>query len=217
MDVKIIPVSFGFVKAFLVKGERTIVVDAGLKGSVKKILKVMQANGIEPRDVSLLLVTHAHGDHTGGLRALKDATGAPVAVHESEAACLSEGKSAPVIVRSFLMKLLSGLTKRMKLEGVKPDVLIGGRLELAPYGVEGYAFPTPGHTAGSVTVVTADGCAIVGDMVRGGKAPVIPDIYLDMEALKASIALLEGMGIEKVYTSHGGVYPIGEVLKLGKP
>jgi len=216
LKIEIIPISFGFVKAFLVKGDKTIIVDAGLKGSTKKILRAMQANGIKPSDVSLLLVTHVHGDHMGGLKALKDMLGAPVAVHQCEAEYLAGGKSAPVVLHSSVMKLLSGIMKRQKLQGVQPDVLIGDRLILDDYGVEGFVFPTPGHTDGSVTLVTGTGDAIVGDMVGGGRSPAFPGVYKDLQMLKASIGLLKWINIRNVYTSHGGVYPIDEVLKLGK-
>lgn len=214
MDISIIPVSFGFVKAFLVKGDSTIIVDAGLKGSTAKILRVMEQNGIKPSDISLLLVTHVHGDHTGGLRALKEATGAPVAVHRSEAEYLAEGRSAPVVLHSRVMKLLSGFMRMQKLAGVKPDVLIGDRLELAEYGVAGYAFPTPGHTDGSVTLVTAGGDAIVGDTVGGGKSPAFPGVYQNLETLKGSIGLLKTANVKTVHTSHGRVYGLEDVLNL---
>jgi hydroxyacylglutathione hydrolase len=96
MKTEIIPVSLGFVKAFLVKGERTVVVDSGFnKRAPRKILRAMRANGIRPSDVSLLLVTHAHGDHTGGLAVLKELTGAPVAVHASETEFLEAGRNTP--------------------------------------------------------------------------------------------------------------------------
>lgn len=215
MTIQIIPVNLGFVKSFIVKGDRTIVVDAGLKGSLKRIRKAMETNGIKPGDVSLLLVTHAHGDHTGGLRELKDATGAPVAVHALESKYLAEGKSAPVSMRSPMMKLLSVFLRGQKLDSVQPDVAFDGTLDLKPYCVDGYVFATPGHTAGSVTLVTAGGEAIIGDMAGGAVKPALPGVYDDLAQMKASIAGLAGHAIMKVYTSHGGVYPVHDILALG--
>lgn len=215
MEIKIIPVKLGFVKAFLVKGEKTIIVDAGMKDSLRKIQAAMQANGIKPSDVSLLLLTHSHMDHAGGLAALRDLTGAPVAVHAAEASYLREGRSAPAVLHRKLMKILFGLFRDHAGTGVNPDVLIENRLDLNPYGIDGYVFPTPGHTAGSLTLVTAAGEAITGDLVGGGKlGPAIPGIYSDLGVMKASIAGLAGHPVMKVYTSHAGVYSIGDVLKL---
>jgi hydroxyacylglutathione hydrolase len=216
MDIKIIPVHLGFVKAFLVKGEKTIVVDAGMKGSLKRIRRAMQANGIKPADVSLLVVSHAHADHTGGLRGLKDLTSAPVAVHPSEARYLEKGESAPAVLHSRLMKMMSGFMKGIKIASVQPDILIDGSFDLKPFGVDGYVFPTPGHTGGSLTLVAAGGDAVTGDMVGGGAMPAIPAVYANLETLKNSIAGLASHPIKRVYTSHAGIYPIGEVLELAK-
>jgi hydroxyacylglutathione hydrolase len=217
MNIEIIPVNLGFVKSFLVKGDKTIIVDAGLKGFSKKILRVMEANGIKPADVSLLLVTHTHGDHTGGLKELKDITGAPVAVHAVEAQYLSNGQSAPALMRSPIMKFMSVFFRGQKIAIVQPDVLIDERLDLNAYGVDGYVFGTPGHSAGSVTLVTASGDAITGDMVGGGAKPGLPGVSCDIDQLKASISTLGQHAIQKVYTSHAGVYDIEDVLKLGVP
>jgi hydroxyacylglutathione hydrolase len=216
MKVQIISVNLGFVKSFLVKGDRTIIVDAGLKGSSKRILKAMEAHGIAPADVSLLLVTHAHGYHTGGLKELKDATGAPVAVHTLEAQYLAQGSSAPVSMRSRMMKLLSFFIRGQKLDCVQPDVIIDGRLDLKPYGVVGYAFATPGHTLGSITLVTEGGEAIIGDMASGAGKPALPGVYDDLKLMKASIAGLASHAITMVYTSHGGAFPIRDILALGE-
>lgn len=215
MNPQIIPVNLGFVKSFLVKGGRTVVVDAGLKGSARRILRAMRANGINPGDVSLLLVTHAHTDHAGGLKELQEATGAPVAVHKLEAPCLSEGRSAPVALRSRAMKLLSVFLGERRYGAVRPEVTFDGKLDLAPYGVEGYVYPTPGHTAGSVTLVTAGGEAVVGDMAGGIAKPALPGVYEDLETLRASIAGLAGHAVTRAHTSHGRAFPAGDVLALG--
>ena len=114
------------------------------------------------------------------------------------------------------MKMMSGFMKGMKIAGVRPDILIDGRFDLQPFGVDGYVFSTPGHTEGSLMLVTAGGDAVTGDMVGGGAMPAIPAVYADLETLKKSIAGLAGHSIKRVYTSHAGIYPIDEVLKLAK-
>ncbi|MBE3134759.1 MAG: MBL fold metallo-hydrolase, partial [Acidobacteria bacterium] len=63
--VTVIPVSLGFVKAFLVRGRKTIVIDTGTRGSGRKILAALERLGVKPRSVSLILLTHGHADHIG--------------------------------------------------------------------------------------------------------------------------------------------------------
>lgn len=214
MKITIIPVSLGFVKSFLVKGDKTIIVDAGIKGSSRRILRAMQANGIAPGDVSLILVTHGHGDHTGGMKELTEETSAPVAVHASEAVYLESGQSAPVVLHSWIMKLLSVFFRGQKIDAVKPDILIDGRLDLQGFGVDGFVLPTPGHTGGSVSLIIAGGDAITGDMVAGAAKPALPGVYSNLEALKTSVKSLHANAVTRVFTSHGGIHEIEEVIKL---
>lgn len=213
MAVRIIPVDLGFVKSFLVIGDRVVVVDAGMPGSSKRILKAMQEHCIRYDDVSLIMVTHAHGDHVGGLWELKDMTHAPVAVHRTEAQGLADGTGAPAVLHSPAMKLLSGFMGKVKPRGVQADVLIGDRLELAEFGVDGYVLHTPGHTAGSVTLIAGE-AAIVGDMVGGQFRAALPGVYADLDQMKHSIGLLKETGAKTIYTCHGGTHKLDHVLKL---
>ncbi len=54
------------VNAFLVKTpERNILVDAGVQSAI--LFSNLSAAGITPGQIDVILITHAHGDHTGGL------------------------------------------------------------------------------------------------------------------------------------------------------
>lgn len=81
----------GMVNSFLLIGERPIVVDTGVPGSAPKILAALAREGFAPGDVSLILITHRHVDHIGSAAAVKQATGAPVAVHALDAEWLGRG------------------------------------------------------------------------------------------------------------------------------
>ncbi len=217
METTIIPIQLGFVKSFLVVGSRAILVDAGMPGSLESILKALKENCVRYDKVSLILVTHAHGDHVGGLWDLKDMLGAPVAVHRSEAQCLADGSGAEAVLHNPAMKLLSPLLKGKKPRGVAADVLVDDSLDLAEFGVEGTVIHTPGHSNGSLSLITADGSAIVGDMVGGRRKPALPGVYLDLPQMRRSIASLGQTCAKTVYTSHGGVHRMEDVLKLGQP
>jgi len=65
--------AWGF--ACLVEGlEKTILFDTGGDGPI--LLRNMAELGIEPRDVDVVVLSHAHWDHTGGLAAFLDVHGA---------------------------------------------------------------------------------------------------------------------------------------------
>ena len=57
-----------------------MIIDPGDDGS--DIMKQVKALGL---NIKLIVLTHSHIDHIGGLAEVKKATGAEIAIHESEA------------------------------------------------------------------------------------------------------------------------------------
>src|SRR4030043_1045076 len=94
-SVEIIQFPLGRANAFIVRGKRPIVVDTGYPGSAPAIIEKLKENGIDPKSVSLILITHGHADHFGNAAELKKLTGAPVAVHKLDAEALIKGEDAP--------------------------------------------------------------------------------------------------------------------------
>lgn len=216
----IIPILLNNVKVFIVKGEKTIIFDAGRKGDCNKIISALKENGIDLKDVSLIIISHSHTDHYGDLYELKKRTGAKVAIHSSEAEYMKKGINSELIAHNIGLKILMKIFARLKVKGVQPEVLINEKLQLDEYGIEGVIVHTPGHTNGSLSVVLANGSAIVGDMI-GGKYnlntnPCIPGIYSDIKKLKESIQALLSYKSNTIYTSHGGTYKPSEVELLIK-
>ena len=82
----LVPIPLGMVKAFLIHGDQAVLVDAGARpGDADRILSAMGRQGVEPTDLALIVITHAHADHCGALSALHHRTGAQVAIQESGA------------------------------------------------------------------------------------------------------------------------------------
>lgn len=95
---------------------------------------------------------------------------------------------------------------------VEPDVLLSGERSLEEWGVGGRVIETPGHTAGSVSVVLPGGEAIVGDMLAGGYLgfkfrPSRPRYHLfaeDLAEVRRSIDRVLELSPTKIFTGHGG-------------
>ena len=62
--------------AVLRSGDTAILLDAGL--SARKTLQRLAAAGLEPGQISAILLTHEHGDHAGGLPVLLQSLRCPV-------------------------------------------------------------------------------------------------------------------------------------------
>jgi glyoxylase-like metal-dependent hydrolase (beta-lactamase superfamily II) len=70
--------------AFLVDGPTLTLVDAAVAGAEGELLARVDRRGRKRTELATLLLTHAHPDHIGAARPLREAAGCRVAVHEAE-------------------------------------------------------------------------------------------------------------------------------------
>jgi glyoxylase-like metal-dependent hydrolase (beta-lactamase superfamily II) len=206
------PIHLGMVNAFLIRGERTILVDTGIPGSADRIMAALAEHNIAPAEVSLILLTHAHEDHYGSAAELRARLGAPLAAQRLDALALREGRDTilqPLTLVGRIACLAMSLAKPKPREPLPVDVEIGEELDLAPYGVKGRVIHTPGHSAGSVCVVLASGEVVVGDLMmsflRRGR-PGLPLFAEDPEALRESIRKVMRLPPTRIYAAHGGAF-----------
>jgi glyoxylase-like metal-dependent hydrolase (beta-lactamase superfamily II) len=207
------------VKAFLIQGDQAVLVDAGARpGDADKILAIMAQQGIDPSDLALIVITHAHSDHCGALSTVHHRTGAQVAIQESGAEVLRLGISAEVRPNSFFGRLLGLLARRTaEYEAVNPDTVFGEELDLYPFGVQARVLHTPGHTPCSSSVVLPGGEAVVGDLVFGmprPRVPSLPHFATNTGQVEWSIKELLEQGVHTFYTAHGGPFSADQVRAL---
>ena len=125
------------------------VVDPG--GEASRILEKVCAMGAT---VDAILLTHAHFDHLLGVRDLQAATGAPLFVHEDDAAALSD---ASLNLMSMVCTPYALSADRLLKDGDAVSV-----------GTDTWTvLHTPGHTRGSVCYY-GDGVLVSGDTLFAG-------------------------------------------------
>jgi glyoxylase-like metal-dependent hydrolase (beta-lactamase superfamily II) len=128
-------------------------IDAGLPGSHRKILRYMAGLGYTPQDLKRILITHADFDHVGGLAALKAASGARVYASPVEAKAMAEGHaSRPLKPRRRLTRLLFDLMAGLfKPAPVQVDELLSdGQILPVLGGLR--VVETLGHTPGHISL-----------------------------------------------------------------
>lgn len=216
----IIPIKLSFSNAYLVRGRKTILVDTGMPGEGDKILHAAAQAGVQPAGISLILHTHAHVDHAGSTAVIARQLGIPTAVHPADAAMLQAGKMnalTPLRLEAWLIRPMVD----KPFPAVVPDLLAGGSFDLSAFGVEGRILPTPGHTAGSISLLLADGTAVVGDVMMGGvmggalfgARPNYHYFAEDVTAVHTSIKTLLTAGVQTFYVGHGGPLRRADVEK----
>lgn len=112
-----------------------VLIDVGMDSDqgIQALQAQLEEAGIGPRSVSLILGTHAHGDHVGLVSRVKALTGARLAMHRLDAPNLN--------VSPF----------RFRIPPATVEVLLDGSEELVP-GSGLRVIWTPGHTPGHVCI-----------------------------------------------------------------
>jgi glyoxylase-like metal-dependent hydrolase (beta-lactamase superfamily II) len=218
----VIPLKLGPVNAFLVKGkEKTVIVDTGYPGNSDKIISYMGKNSIDQRSVSLIVITHGHNDHYGSATELRNKTGAPVAIHRTDAEYLAKGINyigTPYGVIAKIFKSLLIRTDEFISKPVDADIIFENELDLEPYDIKGKIIHTPGHTKGSCSLLVPEEFAIIGDLLMGGfllkKSIRYPLFVNDKSQLIDSIRKIIQTSPKIIYTSHGGPFTASEVNKF---
>jgi len=191
-----------------------ILVDAGLPGEEAKVLSKLTSltagasKGREKnKPLRLIYLTHAHIDHCGSAAAIREATGAPIAIHEADAAALSEGDT--ILGRAkglgrLVGPLLPVLEVFYRPRPVEPDFKLADDVQLADFGIDARVLHTPGHTDGSSTLLLERRWAFAGDLVSSARRPHLQQSFAhDWQAIGPSYLRLCGLNPELIYPGHG--------------
>jgi len=185
------------VNCFIVFDEKTkdaVVIDPG--DNADDILRVIKEKGLK---VKYIVNTHAHFDHVGANRAIKDATGAELLLHEADAPVLAAVERQS---RSFGMKpVTSPPPDRLLKHG---DVINAGEVSLK-------VLHTPGHTPGGISLLE-QGMVFTGDSLFAGSIGRTDfpggDLKTLLRAIKENLMVLPDD--TKVFSGHGPASTIGD-------
>ncbi|UZK67116.1 subclass B3 metallo-beta-lactamase [Sphingomonas sp. M1-B02] len=129
--------------AFLITSPRGhILIDGAMAESVPQIAANIETLGFKLRDVKILLINHAHWDHSGGLAALKRRTGAKLYASAADRPALEAG-------------WMDYRPEQERVAPVKVDKVIADGEVIALGGNRLTTRLTPGHTKGCTSWTTS--------------------------------------------------------------
>jgi glyoxylase-like metal-dependent hydrolase (beta-lactamase superfamily II) len=214
--IQITQIKLRLSNAYLVQGEKAILVDSGAPGEADKILQAVRAAGIAPEDLTLIVHTHVHGDHVGSTAVLQQKLGIPTAYHPADQPLMDQGHNGRLPGVGLRGQVMSRFLSGSSFPQFVPDVVLAEGFSLRPYGVNGVVWQSPGHTAGSVSLLFPDGQAIIGDLLMGGYVggnllPQKPNFHYFAESLpqvRRSLDRIMAAKPRTLYVGHGGPLPV---------
>ncbi len=182
-----------------------ILIDGGLPESAPLILRNIAALGIRTRDVKLILNSHDHFDHAGGLGALQLATRAQVAASPQSAPVLERGISGPDDPQYGIILPFPRVQSKVRVIA-DGEVLRVGTLKVT-------AQFTPGHTPGgtSWTWTSCDQGRCLDFVYADSQSPISADgfFYTRSQTYPTGVAdfergqrLLAGLSCDVLITPH---------------
>ncbi len=143
-------IEFGYANVILVVEKNLTLIDAGFYGSSGAVLDSINRLGRSVDEIGLIIITHNHWDHVGGLPELRELTRAKVAAHRADFNL--ERLPYPKIVPKLAQApILSHYRKFVYAESDEVDILLeGGEVFDVLGGLE--VIHTPGHTPGSISL-----------------------------------------------------------------
>jgi len=182
-----------------------VLIDTGGSNARQALRHRLAREGCTPGSLKLVVLTHGDFDHTGNAAYLRAVFGARIAMHPDDAGM---AERADMFVnrktRNALIKALAPLfTGFGASERFSPDILLDEGSDLSPYGVDARIISLPGHSRGSIGILTVHGDLFCGDFLNNSKEPTLNKLIDDAVAAHASLAKLRSLGISTVYPGHG--------------
>ena len=221
-EAKIRVIALDFVNSYLLKaGDGYILIDTGLPGQREKLENELRSAGCLPGKLKLIIITHGDWDHTGNARALREKYNVRIAMHPGDVDQVENGVFLKRKVRPLLHRVFFSLMMlKRKLQGTKmsfpkfkPDILLADGQSLAEYGSTANVLHIPGHTPGSIGVITDEGDLFAGDTFVNRKKPDSATIIENQAQLDASLEKIRKLKIRTVYPGHGEPFSMEEYLR----
>ena len=206
-----LPFRLGSVNCYLIETNTGyILIDTGCSNKRKYLEKELENTGCQPGNLKLIILTHGDFDHAGNAAYLRKKFGTKIAMHHDDSGIVERGnmfwnrKKGNILIRMIAPIIFRfGKSKRFK-----PDFYIEEGHDLSTYGFNAKVIYLPGHSKGSIGILTADADLFCGDLLENRNKPRLNSIMDDLTAANINIENLNKLSIRTVYPGHGKPFPM---------
>ncbi len=174
-----------------------ILIDSTFESEVPLIQKSVEQLKFRFQDIKILLVTHAHRDHSGGAWRVKELTGAKLMVMDADVAAVEKGG--------------------VDMRPVKVDRVLHDKDEIQLGGIKITALRTPGHTPGNTTLTwkenaggSANTVVLMGSLSSSARTLASPPSPTLVEDYRYSFRMLKALPCDVFLGPHGKFFDLRE-------
>jgi glyoxylase-like metal-dependent hydrolase (beta-lactamase superfamily II) len=192
-----------------------ILIDTGLPKRRNDLVRELETAGCEPGDLKLIIITHGHLDHNGNTAHLRERYDAEIGMHGGDSAMTESGdmfkgmKGLTVAIVRVMLPLF-GLRR---YDGFRPDIFLEDGHDLSGYGFDARVVHFPGHSKGSIGVLTTGGDLFCGDLLVNMDKPAKNTLIDDPVEYDASVERLKTLEIKTVYPGHGKPFRMEQFME----
>jgi glyoxylase-like metal-dependent hydrolase (beta-lactamase superfamily II) len=208
-----LPFRLGSVNCYLVEtGTGFVLIDTGSANARAGLEAELASAGRRPGTLDLIILTHGDFDHMGNAAYLRETFGTRIAMHPDDAGMAERGdmfwnRSSGNKLLRILMPVFMRFPKSNRFT---PDLYLEDGDDFSDVGLDAQALSLPGHSRGSIGILTAAGDLFCGDLLENPGTPATNSIMDDRLACQTSLEKLKKFDIQTVYPGHGQPFPMDD-------
>lgn len=205
------------ISAILITGsDGHILIDSGTEKGSETVLANIRALGFKPKDIRIILASHEHLDHVGGISVLQQATGARLYASSTAAKVFESGAATPDDPQAG---------EHPAIRAARVDSILSDGQEIRLGNLMVKALTTPGHTPGAMSYrwVACDGGVCRTIVYADSMSPISRDGYkfsdhpAYLAAYRAGIAKIAASPCDILVTPHPSASDMRSRMNGEKP
>ena len=187
-----------------------MLIDTSFTSQRKALESRLDELGLKPGNLTLIILTHGDFDHVGNAAYLRSKYNAKIAMHAGDLGMVEHGNllasrtSRGVIMRS-IVKVIMFITRMglKKKDRFKPDIILEEGDQLLEFKFDAKIVHLPGHSKGSIGILTPENDLFCGDVFRNQTEPSTATLIDNQDEFEESLEKIKNLNPLMIYPGHG--------------